>query len=154
VAANLRSLNGIRYEITGYTKEGPVIVSADWATIDQRLDEIRAIANDASADRIRLQHAEEEVRLAACQLAADVSTRLLKRPTRGHSLNGTKARTILVEAGCPLSLVDRVSGTFKTADDAHHVGDYAAAAQRVRQYHGTLVELRNWLRDAETKKAS
>ena len=152
VAANLRSLNGTRYEITGYTKEGPVIVSADWATIDQRLDEIRAIANDASADRIRLQHAEEEVRLAACQLAADVSTRLLKRQVRGHSLNGAKLRTILVEAGCPLPLTDRVSGTFKTSDEAHHVGEnYAAAAQRIRQYHGALVELRNWLRDGERK---
>jgi len=147
VAASLRSLNGTRYQITGYTKDGPVIIAPDWATIDQRLEEVLAIAKDPAASPIRLQQAEEEVRLAACQLTADVADKQLKRRTNASSLNSTKVRSILVEAGCPIALTDRISGTFATTDDAHHAPEnYAAVAERIRQYHGALTDLRNWLK--------
>jgi AAA ATPase domain len=150
VAANLRSLNGTRYQITGYTKDGPVITAPDWTTIDQRLEEMLAIAKDPAATPIRLQQAEEEVRLAACQLAAEVSNKRLNRPVNASSLNSTKARSILVQAGCPIALTDRVSGTFVTTDDAHHAPkNYAAVAERIRQYHGALSELRNWLKSGK-----
>jgi energy-coupling factor transporter ATP-binding protein EcfA2 len=146
VGDGCRSLNGKRYHISGYTKNGPVIGAADWAPIDQRLREALAIANDQSSGPVRLQHAEEEIRIAAAQLTSEVSKRKLRRVVGPHNINSVKARAILNEAGCPVALVDRVIATFATTDPAHHAQEgYTANAERVRQYHGTLVELKNWL---------
>jgi hypothetical protein len=146
VVAGCRSLNGIRYHITGYTKDGPAIQLGDWASVDQRLREALAISKDPTATTVRLQQAEEEIRIAACQLTAEAAKSKLRRTTGAHNMNGDKARSILNEAGCPAPLVDRVIATFATTDPAHHApNDYAPNAERVRQYHGTLIDLRNWL---------
>jgi hypothetical protein len=75
VSAGCRTLNGLRYEITGYTKAGPNLKDVDWATVDQRLGEAESIANDRAATDVRLQQAEEEIRLAACQLASEIALR-------------------------------------------------------------------------------
>jgi hypothetical protein len=147
VSDGCRSLNGVRYHIGGYTKDGPVISLREWSAVDARLKEAWAIANDANASTVRLQQGEEEIRLAACQLAAQVAKRKLGRETGAHNLNSDKCRAILVEAGCPVALVDTVCATFTTSDDAHHAPKhYAASAQRIRQYHGTLSALKNWLK--------
>jgi hypothetical protein len=146
VADGCRSQNGFRYHITGYTKDGPMLKRSDWASIEERLKEILAIANDPSATPVRLQHAEEEVRIAVCQLTAEVSRIKLGRPTSGHSINSAKARTILTEAGCQGTLIDRVNASFSTTDPSHHAPkNYAPNAERVRQYYGMLTDLRNWL---------
>lgn len=147
VAAGCRSLNGLRYHITGYNQDGPSLSESAWATVDQRLSEALTIAKDPKASAVRLQHAEEEIRIAACQITADVSRLKLNRATGAHSMNSNKARSILNEAGCPSSLVDRVIATFETTDPAHHAPtDYTPNAERVRQYHGTLTELNGWLK--------
>lgn len=146
VVAGCRSLNGTRYHITGYTKDGPAIQLGDWTSLEQRLREALAISKDPTATAVRLQQAEEEIRIAACQLTAEVAKAKLGRTTGAHSMNGDKARSILNEAGCPASLVDRVIATFATTDPAHHAPkDYVPNAERVRQYHGTLTDLKNWL---------
>jgi hypothetical protein len=146
VVAGCRSLNGTRYHITGYTKDGPAIQLGDWTNLDQRLREALAISKDPTATPVRLQQAEEEIRIAACQLTAEVAKTKLRRTTGAHNMNGDKARSILTEAGCPASLVDRTIATFATTDPAHHSPkDYVPNAERVRQYHGTLIELKNWL---------
>jgi hypothetical protein len=66
VCQGCRTLNGIHYEMTGYTKDGPNIAVVEWSPIDQRLREAEAIANDATATSVKLQQGEEDVRLAAC----------------------------------------------------------------------------------------
>lgn len=147
VATGCRSLNGARYHITGYTKDGPAIHCKEWATIDQRLLEALAIAKDPNATPVRLQQAEEEIRIAVCQLTADVARGRLGRATGARGINSERARAILTEAGCPAALVDRVIATFSTTDPAHHAPkDYAPNAERIRQYHWALVSLRSWMK--------
>lgn len=142
-----RSINGVRYHIGAYTKEGPVISLREWAAVDARLKEAWAIANDTTASTVRLQQGEEEIRLAACQLTAQVAKRKLGREVGAHNMNSDKCRAILVEAGCPVPLVDKVCVAFATSDQAHHAPKhYTANAQRLRQHHGTLSELKNWLK--------
>ena len=149
VAAHCRSLNGLRYDITGYTKEGPAIQQRAWATIDQRLKEALSISKDPTASGVRLQQGEEEIRITASQLVADVAQVILKRQTGAHNINSDRARAILNEAGCSAKLVDRVIGTWTTTDPAHHAPkDYAPSAERIRQYYDALIDLQKWLESA------
>ena len=145
VSLGCRAINGIRYRITGYTREGPHIVSVEWATVDQRLREVQSIVSDPKALPVRLQQAEEEVRIAICQLTGEIAKKKLRRDRSPHSMNSKDVRALLIEAGCPPSLVDRVFATFATTDDAHHTPkDYQPSAERIRQYHGTLLDLKKW----------
>jgi hypothetical protein len=145
VSHGCRTLNGIRYCITGYTKEGPQVAEVDWAPIDQRLREALAIANNASATPVGLQQAEEEIRIAASQIVAAIAKNKLRRKRGSHNMNSSDARAILTESGCPGALVDRTIATFGMADKAHHAPkEYQPNAQRIREYHGTLVELKKW----------
>jgi hypothetical protein len=94
---------------------------------------------------VRLQQAEEEIRIATCQLTAEIAKRNLGRDRSSHNLNSRDVRAILIEAGCTPALVDRVVATFGTTDDAHHAPkDYQPSAERIRQYHGTLLDLKKW----------
>jgi len=145
VALGCRALNGWRYQITGYTKEGPHLMVVDWAPVDQRLREALAIAEDSKATSIQLQQAEEEIRITACQLAADIAKRKLGKDRSAHNLNYVSVRTILLEASCPQPLLDRVTATFGTTDEAHHAPkDYQPNAHRIKQYHQSLCELKKW----------
>ena len=147
VVNGCRSLGGERYHISGYTKDGPNIGHREWATVDQRLAEALAIANDPKASPTNLQRAEGEIRIAACQLTAQTAKKRLARDTGAHNLNSEDCRKILTEAGCDAALVDRVAATFVSTDNAHHAPKtYEPNAQRIRQYHGALSELRNWLK--------
>ena len=134
VCQGCRTLNGVHYEITGYTKDGPKIAALEWSPIDQRLREIDAIANDTTATSVKLQQAEEEIRIAACQMASQIAKERLNRSTSAHNMNSKDVRVILVEAGVESGLVDRISAMFVTADDAHHAPKtYAPNPQRIRQ---------------------
>lgn len=147
VATGCRSLNGLRYHITAYNQDGPLLSAEQWAPVEERLKTILSIAGDASASRVRLQEAEAEVRLAACQLAVELAQRKLKRSVSGHTLNSQKVRAILTDAACPSTLADRVVSTFETTDDAHHSGDdYDPNRERIRRYHGVLSDLKTWIR--------
>lgn len=146
VADMCRTLNGSRLHITGYTKDGPIIQQSDWATIDERLKEILTVVNAPGVNKVRLQQAEQEVRIAASQLVALVAKTKLKRTVGAHNMNWEKARGVLNEAGVPAKLVDRMVGTFSTTDNAHHAPkEYSPNPERIRQYHGWLTELKNWL---------
>ena len=147
VADGTRTANGTRYEITGYTKLGPQLKQVEWATVDQRLKEALAIAKDQTASSVRLQQAEEEIRLAASMLVAQAAKTRLKRDRSANSINQTDCRSILTEAGCDQAMVDRVASTFNTTDDSHHApDDYQVSRQRVIQYHSYLADLRHWLK--------
>lgn len=139
VAEGCRTLNGLRYEITGYAKEGPTMRAVEWANVDQRLAEADSIANAPTATEVRLQQAEEEIRLAACQLASEVARKKLSRLTSPHNMNAKDVRGILNAAGCAPAIVDKVAFTFVTSDNAHHAPKtYTPNAQRVRQHVATL----------------
>lgn len=134
VCQGCRTLNGIHYEMTGYTKDGPHIAVMEWSPIDQRLREAEAIANDPTATSVKLQQGEEEIRLAVCQLASQVAKEKFDRVSSAHNMNSRDVRVIFVEAGVASDLVDRISAMFVTADDAHHASkNYAPNAQRIRQ---------------------
>jgi hypothetical protein len=137
-----RSINGRFYEITGYTVAGPQISEQPWAPWKQRLSEIDAILKDQNADSVKLQQGEEEIRIVVAQLTADLYRRKRGIPKSPHDINSDKARKILVECGVDSGLVDRITQTFSTTDDAHHApSDYAAHRQRIQRYAGWANEL-------------
>jgi DNA repair exonuclease SbcCD ATPase subunit len=143
VCSGCRTFNGLHYGITGYTQNGPHIHLLKWTGVEQRLKEIETITNDPNASGVRLQQAEEEVRLAACQMAADIAKTKLSRDTSPHNMNRKDVRAILNEAGYPAKLVDRIYASFESTDDAHHTPkDYQPNVQRIRQHLSALQELR------------
>ena len=136
-----RSLNGLYYEITSYTKAGPRIVQRDWCNWKQRLDEVEAIVNDPTADSIRLQNAEGEIRLAVSDLTSVLYLNKRNLHKDANKLNSAQVRKCLVECGLPTRLIDQIGQTFETTDDAHHVTGYAAQRERIRRYRSYVQEL-------------
>ncbi|MCX5726885.1 MAG: hypothetical protein NT030_06930, partial [Candidatus Saganbacteria bacterium] len=141
VCAGCRTLNGIHYQIPGYTKDGPHIIAVNWSPLEERLREAEAITSDPKATSVRLQQAEEELRLAACQLASRIAEAKLGRTTSPHNMNKNDVRAILIEAGIAASVVDQIQAMFISADDAHHTPKtYQPNTQRIRQ---AIASLRN-----------
>jgi hypothetical protein len=142
VSRGCRTLNGLHYEINGYTQEGPHLVVMQWAPVEQRIREAEAIANDPSVTTVGLQQAEEEIRLAACQIASEIAKKKLGRDTSPHNMTSKDVRAILTEAGYQAKLIDSVDAAFGSADDAHHTPKlYQPNIQRIRQNLATLREL-------------
>jgi len=142
VRTGCRSFNGLYYEITAYTKEGPVLMQKPWCSWRQRLDEVDAIIKDSTADSVRLQQAEGEIRLVVCDLAAALYLKTKGTHKNASSLNSAAIRAALVECGVSLELVDRIGQTFQTTDDAHHTTkEYAAQRERIKRYHSWAHDL-------------
>jgi hypothetical protein len=142
VSLGCRSINGLHYEINKYTQDGPHLIKVEWTQIHERLREARTITNDPAATSVRLQQAEEEIRLACCQIAAEIGWHKLHRQTSPHNMNGKDVRAVLNEAGYSAAQVDKVSGMFPSADDAHHAPKhYEPNVERIRQHIATLEEL-------------
>ncbi len=145
VRAGCRSLNGFFYEITSYTKNGPNIAQKPWCSWRQRLDEVDAILKDATADSVRLQHAEEEIRLVVTDLTSALYLNKKGVHKDPNKLNSASVRKSLVECGIPTELTDHISQTFETTDDAHHVTDYVAQRERIRRYYNWAHELAKYV---------
>lgn len=142
VCQGCRTLNGVHYEITKYTKDGPNLAVMEWSPIDQRLREAEAIASDPTATSVKLQQGEQEIRLAANQLASQVAKEKLGRVTSAHNMNSKDVRAILIEAGVTSELVDRIYAACVTADEAHHAPkNYEPNAQRIRQELAAIREV-------------
>jgi len=142
VRSGCRSLNGWFYEITGYTEAGPFISDVPWEKWTERLKEVDAIVKNPSAGIVNLQQAEEEIRIVIAELASELYLKKNGDRKSPHSLNYTKVRTMLLECGVAVGLVDRITQTFETTDDAHHApADYAAQRERIRRYHAWAHEL-------------
>jgi hypothetical protein len=134
--------NGLYYEITGYNEEGPIIRSFPWVEPKQRLQTILAVLEDQSADSIRLQQAEEELRQILHQLTCTLFEGVKKQPKNPATLNAAKVRKILTECGIDLPLLNKVMAIFETLDDAHHAAPgYSPNRQKLRQYYDTAVRL-------------
>ena len=53
---------------------------------------------------------------------------------------------MLIECGIENGLVDRITQTFETTDDAHHAPvEYVAHRQKIQRYHGWAHELSKFL---------
>src|SRR5579871_1901416 len=157
VRAACADMNGLYYEITGYTEGGPAIAALPWVETKQRLQTILAITDDQKADSIRLQQAEEELRQVLHQCACTLHENVKGTPKNPATLNGEKVRKILVECGLPLSLVNRVMTVFETLDDAHHAAPgYAPNRQKLRAYYDIAVQLSQAVEEKikESKKIS
>jgi hypothetical protein len=148
VRSHCRTINGRFHEITGYTESGPHIVETSWVEWTERLKEVDAIVKDQTATNVKLQQAEEEIRIVIAELTSELYFKIKGVSKKPHDLNSTKVRKILVECAVDSGLVDRITQTFETTDDAHHApGDYAAHRQRIRRYHAWACELSKLLRD-------
>jgi hypothetical protein len=137
-----RTLNGWFYEITGYTKAGPCISEVPWEKWTERLKEVDAIIKDPNAGSVKLQQAEEEIRIVIAELASELYLKKKGDWKSPHGLNSTKVRRMLLECSVEGGLIDRIFQTFETTDDAHHAPvDYAAQRERIRRYHTWVHEL-------------
>lgn len=142
VRSGCRTLNGWFYEITGYTKAGPCISEVPWEKWSERLKEVVAIVKDHTAGSVKLQQAEEEIRIAIAEVASELYLKKKGDRKSPHDLNSTKVRKMLLECGVKAGLADRITQTFETTDDAHHApADYAAQRERIRRYHAWVHEL-------------
>ena len=144
--AGCRSINGYYYEITAYTKEGPQIAPVSWASWDERLQTVDAILKDSSASSVRLQQAEQEIRIVVCEVSASIYAKVLSVDVSPHKLNSKKVTKILTECGVKPQLVDRIRQTFVTTDDSHHAPkDYSPVRERISRYHSWAHELIEYL---------
>lgn len=146
VRTGCRSLNGLYYEIVSYNKSGPNIVQKPWCSWRHRLDEIDAILKDETADTVRLQHAEEEVRLVIADLTSAIYSQKKGVHKDANKLNSADVRKCLVECGLPANLIDHIQQTFETTDNAHHITNYSPNRERIRRYHNYAHELAKYLK--------
>ena len=150
VRSGCRTINGRFYEITGYTETGPHIAEISWVKWTERLKEVDAIVKDQTATSVKLQQAEEEIRIVNAELTSELYFKIKRVRKKPHDLNSTKVRKILVECGIDSSLVDRITQTFETTDDAHHPSvDYTAHRQRIQRYYAWAHELARLLGDSQ-----
>jgi len=151
VRTGCRTLNGYFYEITGYTRAGPHIKQVVWAPWEARLDEVDAILKDPTATSVKLQFAEEEIRIVVAELTSEIYYRVKGARKSRHTLNSRKIRKMLTECGVEPRLADHITQTSETTDDAHHAPeDYAAHRQRIQRYHSWSHELARWMKSLKS----
>lgn len=142
VRTGCRSSNGRFYEITGYTKAGPHIKELSWVNWEARLDEVNAILQDPASTSVRLQQAEEEIRIVVAELTAELYLGKKGVHASPHRLNSRAVRSMLVKCGVEVGLVDRITQTFETTNVAHHASKgHATHRQRIQRYHSWVHEL-------------
>lgn len=143
-------LNGLRYEITGYTKEGPHIREVPWAVIQQRLSTIQGIVNDPKADRIRIQQGEEEIRFILTQLASDLHFKKTGNRKSPHKLNAEETKKLLLAGGVTPDLVNKLISTMKTVDDAHHSSpEFTPNRDTLRTHHEWVCTLHTFVQQVK-----
>lgn len=150
VRTGCRTVNGRLYQITGYTETGPHISEIPWVRWMERLGEVDAIVKDPTATSVKLQQAEEEIRIVNGEITSELYFKIKGVRKKAHNLNSTKVRKMLVECGIESNLVDRITQTFETTDDAHHAPvEYAAHRERIKCYHAWSHELAKHLENQQ-----
>ncbi len=136
VRSGCRSLNGSYSEITGYTKNGPTIVSQPWIKWRQRLDTVDAILKDSQAGTVKLQQAEEEIRLVLAEITCQIYLSCKNKQINPNNLNASRVNKLLIECSINNSLTDRIAQAFETIDDSHHESPgYVPDRERIRRFH-------------------
>jgi len=142
VCTGCRALNGWFYEITGYTQAGPHISSIAWEKWKERLKVVNAIVEDPESGTVKLQQAEEEIRIVVAELTSELYRKKKGIQKSPHSLNSAQVEKMLIECGVKTSLVNQIVQTFCTTDDSHHApADYYPGRERIRRYHSWAHEL-------------
>jgi recombinational DNA repair ATPase RecF len=142
VCAGCRSLNGWFYEITGYTQVGPHLSLLTWQKWQERLKVVNAILKDPEAGTVKLQQAEEEIRIVVAELTSELYRKKRGVQKSPHSLNSAEVERILTECGVRTNLVNQIVQTFCTTDGSHHApADYCPDRERIRRYHSWSHEL-------------
>ena len=137
-----RHLNGWFYEITGYTQKGPHISPVGWEKWRERLKLVAAILQDAGSGTVKLQQAEEEIRILVCQITCELYEKQKGIKRSPHSLNSSEVERMLTQCGVETRLVNQILQTFCTTDDSHHApATYCPDRDRIRQYHGWVTQL-------------
>ncbi len=148
-------INGLAYEITGFTEEGPHVKDVPWAEVRQRMNTIKGIIDNPDSDKVAIQHGEEEVRLIVTQLAADLDFKMTGQKKNPNKLNAEESKKLLLACGLQAEFVNKLAATFTTVDDAHHSSpDYAAHRDRFKTYYGWLTTLENQVRKANSGKGT
>jgi hypothetical protein len=145
VRKGCRSINGFCYEITGYDKNGPIIIQEDWCTWKQRLDRISAIANNTNSSSLSLQDAESEIRLAISEMTCTLYLKIKNIRKDSNSMNYSKVVKCLTECNIPNVLTDCIGQSFNTIDDSHHNPNYNPDPDRIKCYLNYLYELSKYL---------
>jgi hypothetical protein len=141
-----RFLNGCFYEFTGYTKVGPHISVVDWENWQGRLKVIKSILDDPGSNTIRLQQAEEEIRIAVAEITSKIYAKVKGVKKSPHDLNSAKVIQILIECGVDKDLISRIGQTFSTTDDSHHAPQkYFPTRDRIMKYYSWVQNLSNYL---------
>jgi energy-coupling factor transporter ATP-binding protein EcfA2 len=142
-------LNGLAYEITGFTEEGPHVKNLPWAEVRHRMDTIKGILDNPASDMVAIQHAEEEIRFVMTQLSADLHLKTTGKRKNPNKLNGDEVKKALLAAGIEPEFTNKLFGAFTTVDDSHHAApDYATHRERIRTYYGWLTTLEDRIRSA------
>jgi hypothetical protein len=142
VCAGCRTLNGWFYEITGYTQAGPHISPVCWEKWGERLKVADAILRNPGSGSVRLQQAEEEIRIVVAELTSELYCRTKGLRKSPHNLNSTQIEKMLTECGVDSRLIDRIVQTFGTTDDSHHApAGYSPDRERIRCYHAWAHDL-------------
>jgi hypothetical protein len=146
VKEGCRSLNGWYYEFTGYTQIGPYVSIVEWEKWQERLKGVKGILNDPYADSIKLQQAEEEIRITIADLTSEIYKKIKGIKKSPHDLNSSKVMTMLTECGVKTDLVNKIGQTFCTTNDSHHAPDtYSPNRDRIMKYHSWTHELSKYL---------
>lgn len=146
VCKRCRTINGYSYVITGYSKAGPSILQREWAVLENRIKEVKAIVNAPTSSPERVQQAEEELRHIICQLAEQIALKHLGQESSAHKMSSSEVRRILIAANYPIKETDELYAIHSVVDDSHHTPEsYRARSQRVRTGLTAVVNLKQWL---------
>jgi hypothetical protein len=146
-------INGLAYEITGFTEGGPHVKDVPWAEVKQRMNTIKGIVDNPESDKVTIQQGEEEVRLVVTQLAADLHLKMTGQKKNPNNLNAEETKKLLLACGLKADFANKLAATFTTVDDAHHLApDYSTDRERLRTYYGWLTTLEDYVRQATCNK--
>jgi hypothetical protein len=149
VRTQCADLNGVAYEITGFTEKGPHIRNVPWAEVRHRMDTIKGILDNPAASKLAIQQGEEEVRFVITQLAADLYFKKTGQRKNPNRLNADGVKKVLLAGGMDLEFTNKLVGAFTTVDDSHHAAPgYSAHRDRLRTYHGWLTTLEHQVASA------
>lgn len=146
VRKGCRDINGFYYEITGYNRNGPNIMECNWENYKQRLDDVDAIIKNVSSSTIKLEQAEEEMRMVYAELTSDVYYKITGIRKKPSKLKSADIRKMLLECDVTGNLVNNITLAFQTINEAHHDSDeYTPERENIKKYHSWAYELSNYL---------
>lgn len=140
-----QDMDGSHYEFTGFAATGPTVSEKSWCPWKHRLDAARTIATSNTTDTVRLEHAEEEIRICVGLIVAELVRRVRGENISTRNLGSAEVRRHLMNCDVPDGILNRILTTFDSTDPAHHAQPgYAPDRSRIQTYCSWCMELANW----------